>query len=90
MSRDLDARLRDALWAWDPYGIADERSEVPEEYDNFLDELNGLLLTEPTKDAVAAWLATTLDGLGLLPVPAEDRAFIDSVIQAWAEAGRRP
>jgi hypothetical protein len=90
MSRDLDARLRDALWAWDPYGIADARSEVPEEYDNFLDELNGLLRTDPTKAAVSAWLVTTLDGLGLLPVPEEDRAFADRVIHGWATAGQRP
>ena len=72
-------RLRDALWARDRYGIADERSEVPEESDNFRDELIDLLRTHPTRDAVSAWLVTTIDELGLLPVPTRDRAFVDGV-----------
>jgi hypothetical protein len=86
MVGDLDAAVREAIWLWDPYGIADVRSEVPEEYDDAVDDVLLTLRTVGTVESLEAWANEYRDGLGLRRNPATDRAFVERVWDAWAGA----
>ena len=79
MSTDNDALL-EAIWAWDPIGVNDVRSEVPHEYDDLHEHVARFLRTRPTVIEFESSVRTYVrERLGLAPQGVED--FVD-----WASS----
>jgi hypothetical protein len=82
---ELISAVRDAAWIWDPYGIADSRSEVPEEYDDIVDAVLENLRTAGSIEGLESWVDEYLEALGLSRHPPSDRTFVQDVWRAWGE-----
>ncbi len=79
MSPELVAAVRDAVWRWDPYGVGDFRSEVPEKYDDVVDFVLRNLRTVGTQKGLETWAAEYLDAIGAHRHPPTDGAFVEQV-----------
>jgi hypothetical protein len=88
--RNLEAAVREAVWLWDPYGVADDRSVVPEEYNDVVDFVLRNLRSVGSRQGLEAWVGAYLDDLGLRHHTPTDQAFVESVWLAWDDqaAGR--
>lgn len=88
MGDEVQVRIRQALWTFDPYGIGDEIEEVPEEYDDLLDEVVEVLMRANDRRGLRAWvqlLASRFD-LGASDAVVRDLDILESSIwQAWGD-----
>lgn len=50
---DNTPKYRDALWAWDPLQLGDDREEIPDEYDDLADLIVEGLARHMERDAIA-------------------------------------
>lgn len=69
-SSDSDRqKIREFMWAWDPYGVADDRAETPMEYEDWVDELQRLVRAGADFDQVRSVLTDRVveEGLGVAP-----------------------
>lgn len=89
LTPELASAIREATWQWDPYGVADLRSEVPEEYDDVVDSVFRNLRTIGTTEGLEAWFGQFLDDVGIRSDPRTARDFVERVWRAWHEDGIR-
>lgn len=52
--------LADLLWAWDPVGIGDLRSDIPEEYDELVEGFLYRFSRGATGDQMSSWIRREL------------------------------
>ena len=77
--------VRDAAWVWDPYGVADSRSEVPEEYDDIVDAVLENLRNAGAIEGLESGVSEYVDALVRSRHPPSDRTFVEDVWRAWRE-----
>jgi hypothetical protein len=89
----LKAAVRQLLWDLDPIGVGDDRAEVPDEYDDAVDALCGLIQRGVVdENAYEAWWYQYVSGLGV-PVlqrqAAEFRQQVGALAQSLVERESR-
>jgi hypothetical protein len=80
--------IENALWVWDPYGVADLRPEIVGEYDSLLGDLLRHLRQDESIEELVKWQTRVIEELGLESEPADEAEFIREVWRA-IEGNRR-
>jgi hypothetical protein len=63
----LRAILTSHIWNWDPYGVSEDRIDIPDQYDDWIEGLVKVVLREPTAEAARGFLAARIAEDGLNP-----------------------
>ena len=80
-------QLRDAIWRFDPYGINDDRSEVPAEYEDLLAEVLHLMQVGDFESSLRTWVNLFVGRFDLVWSPtvvADLSELEDSIREIWS------
>lgn len=61
----MTTSIVDLVWQWDPYGIADARSETPSEYDDWAQLVEAALRRDESESVLRRILLEKLQAMGL-------------------------
>lgn len=59
-TKRLTVELEEEMWAWDPVGIADERTSIPDEYHELAQRAVGRILRGESSRAALEWVEQVL------------------------------